>query len=110
MARKSRQSYLKRQKELRRMEKASIKRQRRIDRNSGLPPEGIFEGEEAEEFELEGDETEEEVGFEFHELDSPQLLGPESDSEKVPRTKKESLDSAPAQPGTPNEKFPGQKT
>ncbi len=48
MARKSRQSFLKRQREARRSEKAALKRQKRMERRKGIGPEIEGEGVEGE--------------------------------------------------------------
>ena len=55
MARKSRQSFLKRQREARRSEKAALKRQKRMERRKGIGPEVEGEGVEGEGVEGEGE-------------------------------------------------------
>jgi hypothetical protein len=90
MARKSRQSYLKRQKELRRMEKASLKRQRRFERKKGLAP--VERYDYAEDPELEEAEPET-IGFHFHEVRNLKPMGPGSGTHMRPRIRKPSAES-----------------
>ncbi len=97
MARKSRQSYLKRQKELRRMEKASLKRQRRFDRKKGLAP--VERYDHAEDPDL--DEAEPEtIGFHFHEVSKLKPMGPGSGTHMRPRIKKPTAESQKAESDT----------
>lgn len=97
MARKSRQSYLKRQKELRRMEKASLKRQRRFDRKKGLAPVERFDY--AEEPDMEENEPET-IGFNFHEVGKLKPMGPGSGTHMRPRIRKPSAESQEAESAT----------
>ena len=90
MARKSRQSYLKRQKELRRMEKASLKRQRRFDRKKGLAPVERYDYAEDQDFEETEPET---IGFHFHEVSKLKPMGPGSGTHMKPRIRKPSPES-----------------
>ncbi len=90
MARKSRQSYLKRQKELRRMEKASLKRQRRMERSKGLAPVDHYDYPEGADFEE--DETEA-MGFQFHEVRNLKPMAPGSGTHLRPRIRKPSAES-----------------
>lgn len=94
MARKSRQSYLKRQKELRRMEKASLKRQRRFDRKKGLAP--VERYDYAEDPELEETEPET-IGFHFHEVSKLKPMGPGSGTHMRPRIRKPAAESQEAE-------------
>lgn len=97
MARKSRQSYLKRQKELRRMEKASLKRQRRFDRKKGLAP--LERYDYAEDPELEATEPET-IGFQYHEVAKLKPMGPGSGTHMKPRVRKPSAESQEAESPT----------
>ena len=95
MARKSRQSYLKRQKELRRMEKASLKRQRRFERKKGLAPVERYDFEE----DLEDAEPET-IGFQFHEVGNLKPMGPGSGTHMRPRIRKPSGESQESESAT----------
>lgn len=90
MARKSRQSYLKRQKELRRMEKASLKRQRRFDRKKGLAPLDRYDYPEDPELEEAEPET---IGFHYHEVGKLKPMAPGSGTHMRPRIRKPSAES-----------------
>ena len=94
MARKSRQSYLKRQKELRRMEKANLKRQRRFDRKKGLAP--VERYDYAEDPDIEDAEPET-IGFHFHEVSKLKPMGPGSGTHMRPRIRKPSAESREAE-------------
>jgi hypothetical protein len=93
MARKSRQSYLKRQKELRRMEKASLKRQRRMERRKGLAPVERYDYPEDADFEDAETET---MGFQFHEVRNLKPMAPGSGTHLRPRIRKPSAESQEA--------------
>lgn len=90
MARKSRQSYLKRQKELRRMEKASLKRQRRFERKKGMAPVERYDYNEDPDLQDAEPET---IGFAFHEVDNLKPMGPGSGTHMQPRVRKPSTES-----------------
>ena len=97
MARKSRQSYLKRQKELRRMEKASLKRQRRFERKKGLAPVERYDNAEDADFEDAEPET---IGFHYHEVGKLKPMGPGSGTHMRPRIRKPSDESQEAESAT----------
>ena len=90
MARKSRQSSLKRQKELRRMEKANLKRQRRFERKKGLAPIDRFDDIEEQEIDAVEPET---VGFAFHEVDDLKPMAPGSGTHMQPKLRKPAAES-----------------
>ena len=94
MARKSRPSYLKRQKELRRMEKANLKRQRRFERKKGLAPVERYDFGEDPDLEEAEPET---IGFHFHEVSKLKPMGPGSGTHMKPRIRKPSADSQEAE-------------
>ena len=97
MARKSRQSYLKRQKELRRMEKANLKRQRRFERKKGLAPVERYDYAEDPDIEAAEPET---IGFHFHEVSKLKPMGPGSGTHMRPRIRKPPADSKESESAT----------